>query len=627
MKKISIAMTTILMAILMCLSTLLGCNLITTNYERDMKQIVATIQIDPTAPKDIIYKKDLVAAYINHASSEHDHDHGSEENLFEEIVDELINDAVFVQYAMKYFADNGYSVTDENKWKVETYLDEDELLDAKLYAHQDINQLLDGYMDEEEKQGDSYSGSVRAVPTGATNDSEMSKEEKIAYINLDANNPNGAIDISNRRVAFAKLVNMLEANDILGEDTYKNGRLETTEYFIKVLESYQETALLNKFEKAVNKKARETISYDDVKEEYARLYALQSAYTKTEFETALGDGFSASSPVLYGRKGYGTVYHILLKATDKMTEGLTEWKEENNKTGGAYLNADYSKKRAEMFKDITVTDQRESWIHAGYDFNGTVFIGDYTLYEQASLPFYGSVTHLNAADAENEDYSAKYRVDNVKEFSLKEILDLVNTYLYNGTANVPAQLDAIDSVTYTATEVNSDFNKRVRELMFAFSQDDSSTALNIYKGYVIKPQPDADEKDEWMKEFAEEGRALVGQAQNTFKVVATDYGYHIMFVGENFDPATYNFSTLESFLNYQYGKNEASWKAEYDKMMSDWEKYEDTDNYMYVLINNLSSLFVEEAYNEITQEVIRDYVTNSEVVTKNQEAYRDLIQE
>ena len=45
MRKISIAMTTILMAVLMCLSTLLGCGLVTTNYDRDMKHINTAINI------------------------------------------------------------------------------------------------------------------------------------------------------------------------------------------------------------------------------------------------------------------------------------------------------------------------------------------------------------------------------------------------------------------------------------------------------------------------------------------------------------------------------------------------------------------------------------------------------
>ncbi len=635
MRKISIAMTTILMAVLMCLSTLLGCNLITTNYERDMMQVVATIQIDESAPRETIYKKDLIASYINHTSSQNDHNHSSGAELFDEIVDELVNDAVFVQFAMQYFAnnqselDNGdVVITDENKWEIDTYLNAEEKLDAIYYTHQDINDLLNSYLDEEEEVGDSYSGSVRTVPTGATSNTEKTKEQKETYANIDANNPNGRVDITNRRKAFAKLINMLEENEMLGKG-YNFLKLETTEYFNKVLKSYKESELLNKFEIAVNKKARETISYEDVKEEYERLYEIQKAYTKTEFENALNSSFTAQTPVLYGRDGYGTVYHVLLKATDKMTEELNTWKEEQNLENGAYLNTAYSEKRAQLFRDITIKDQRESWIHAGYDFNGTNFTGDYTLCAEESLPFFGEVYHLNADDLGKEDYKALYRVDDVKEFTLKEILDKINTYLYAGTANIPATLGDIDSATYTATSVNSDYNKRIRELMFAFSTDDSSSALNTYKGYVIKPQPDADEKDEWMLEFAEEGRKLIKEDNKTFKVVATDYGYHIMFVGEKFNVANYNFPTIKDFLNYQYGKTEedAYWEEQYDNIMATWEDYEDVDNYLYVLIGNLSSTAVTKSFKTIEQEVLRDYVFNSKKVKKYKDAYKDLIEE
>ena len=60
--------------------------------------------------------------------------------------------------------------------------------------------------------------------------------------------------------------------------------------------------------------------------------------------------------------------------------------------------------------------------------------------------------------------------------------------------------------------------------------------------------------------------------------------------------------------------------------MEGWEDYEDTDNYLYLLIGNLSSSFVTKSFTAIEQEVIRDYVSNSNVVTKNQDAYKDLME-
>ena len=82
-------------------------------------------------------------------------------------------------------------------------------------------------------------------------------------------------------------------------------------------------------------------------------------------------------------------------------------------------------------------------------------------------------------------------------------------------------------------------------------------------------------------------------------------------------------------MNYEYGKtgDDAFWKTEYEKMLAEWVDYEDTDNYLYVLIDNLSSTIVTKSYNSMQQEVIRDYVSNSNVVTKNKDAYKDLIQE
>ena len=68
MRKIFVAITTLAMALVMSMSSLFGCKLITTNTERDMNQIVATVQIAPSAPKETIYKKDVMVEYYGAAT-------------------------------------------------------------------------------------------------------------------------------------------------------------------------------------------------------------------------------------------------------------------------------------------------------------------------------------------------------------------------------------------------------------------------------------------------------------------------------------------------------------------------------------------------------------------------------
>ena len=66
MRKIFVAITTLAMALVMSLSSLFGCKLITTNTESDMNQVVATVQSYPDAPKETVYKKDILVDYYNY---------------------------------------------------------------------------------------------------------------------------------------------------------------------------------------------------------------------------------------------------------------------------------------------------------------------------------------------------------------------------------------------------------------------------------------------------------------------------------------------------------------------------------------------------------------------------------
>jgi len=625
MRKFFVKIATMVLVGVLCLTSLFGCKLITTNTERDMKQVVATIKIDD-APMKTISKREVVIAYNNYVDSGYTSTPSSE--LFSEVIESLIQNAVLVQYAMKHFADK--ADFNGTKWELESYLDEDEILDCKYNAYLQFEEVIDGYVKdkEEEKVGDTYSGDVRTVPTGATVNSEISDERKELYIENFWSEV-----ITPKYNAYVKTINTLKANDLLGD--YEYGKIETIEYFNQILTVYEEEVLIGKFQDDIEKEARKIITFEKINQEYLELYGEQKNASTSEFEAVLSNA-SAESPVLSGQNGYGMVYHILLKADETMTNQLTELKEKYKKDNGTpvYANSVYRADRAEIFKSITAKDQRESWIKSKYDFGETTtalkgyelaFTGDYTLYGEQSLPFFGKVTHLNDEEKNNDDYRAKYRVDEVETFSISQVLEIINEYLYNGSADV-SQVN--DRKVYTATDIADDYDKRVKELMFAFSQDDSDTALNTYKGYTIKPQPDGTEKEEWMLEFAEVARNLIKEDEKTFMLVATDYGYHIMFFSEYF--GGYSYPTLESYLNKEFKFSNAditTWEEEFNYMVENYKDYKNTDNYLYVLFNELASTYVENAYQTATQEIYADYANNSRVVVKYKDAYKDLVED
>ena len=616
-----------LLVAVICASSLFGCKLVTTNNERDMAQVVATIKID-NAPTKTIYKRDVVVAYNSYASGGYTGESSSA--LFTEVIDSLIQNAVLVQYSMKYFAEK-MDITGDEKWEIETYLDAEEILDCKYHAYLEIEKLVNEYNKDkpEDKVGDTYEGDIRTVPTGAMVNTEISDARKQNYIDtfwaevIDANYS-----------AYVKTINALKANDLLGDYTY--GQIETIKYFNQVLVSYEEGILVEKLQEDIEKNARSIIDYNKVKAEYEQLFTSQDEQSLSSFETTLSSA-SATIPVLKGQDGYGMVYHILLKADESITTELTELKEQYKKDSGSavYENSVYRQDRAELYKGITAKDQRASWIQSKYDFGATTnkingynydlaFTGDYTLYSKQSLPFFGSVTHLNAGDEANDDYKARYRVDSVDSLSVSQVLEIINQYLYNGTANVS---NVSDRAVYTATEVNADYDSRIKELMFAFSQDDSDSALNTYKGYAIKPQADGSKQEEWQLEFAEVARQLIVEDEKTFMLVATDYGYHIMFFSEYFGNG-YAYPTLESYLNKEFKFSNAditTWEEEFNFMVENYKDYENTDNYMYILYNKLASTYVENAYQNATQDIYGQYANNSQVVVRYEDAYSDLV--
>ena len=129
-----------------------------------------------------------------------------------------------------------------------------------------------------------------------------------------------------------------------------------------------------------------------------------------------------------------------------------------------------------------------------------------------------------------------------------------------------------------------------------------------------------------MQEFADAGRELLTMGKSSYIMVATDYGYHVMFYSAVLSD-TYGYNNLIDYLNSQYG--EEDWAQKFSDMLANYDDYEDTDNYMYVLFNALSSSTVTKKVTDKQNEIINKYVydANNTYVKLFTGAYADLITE
>jgi len=637
MRKPFVALASLILSLVLSLSFLGGCNLVTVDSERDMNQIVATVKIDASADADEIKKKDIVMSYINYGYM-YEYNYGySREKVINLILNQLITTRVYVQNAIiKFDADEEIykgNIVDaqKGKWDMDRYLTEEELIDVEYLTVKDMNDLIKNYVESDgDKLSDTLIETVRTVPTNAANkEKKLSDAEKKAYINKDVQT--GEIkgidtDSTNeRREAYNEVVELLEVNQLLGDSF--NGKLENTIYYKETIEGYKENKLLEKFEKCITDNARAKIDYQDLQDKYLNNYETQSQMTSKEFGEKLSSA-TAEDPVLVSNaKGFGYVYNLLLGASEAQTKKINEIEETDIQ--------ERAKERKEILASTTVKDLRSTWLLSGYDAEERevggekkfFFTGDYTFTSASnSLPFKGSVTHLNASEKDNEDYKAEYRVDAVDEFSLSSFVQMMEEYVYGKeqTGETVTDPSVYKKVKYTSGV--EEYEEKINELLFAFSTDSGS--LNTYKGYAISPVPE-DGKETYMQEFADAGRELITLGGQSYIMVATDYGYHIMFFSQAFD--SYDYDTLEKYLNFLTGKtlDEDGWKAELKaEVLDKWDDEEnlDTDSFLYKLYSAVASTKVDDQLKKVQNKLLNDHVYSSNGgVTRYPKTYQDLL--
>ena len=645
MKKKLLAIVCLMMALVMSVACLGGCNLIKTDSEKDMQQVVATVSIED-GMEEKMYKLDLVMDYVAYGYQYVQYSGMSMEEALTAIIESRVETMILYQSAMKYLEENNIDVkTSQAKWSTARYLTDDEEIEAKYDVYKAINDLLDTYNDEDTKVNDGTSSTEsRVAPTNAVPyEEEVTIADKAEYIKKGFDT-NSSVE---RREVFNKFINFLKVNTLLG-DSYVVGQIETTAYFKKNLENSRQNVILKKFEEA--KKSELLLTYADqdkdgehnfadVEALYAETLDAQKEWSNTDFVTAL-ESASATAPILYSAFGtYGYVYNLLLGVDSTQSELI-------KKIDSKLSDSAKASERASILETTRIKDLRAGWITANYDFdfdgeNGkATFTHDYALATQ-TLPYQGEVARIREATSEDDkdDYSATPEV-----FGLNEFISCMHNYMLDGNfvnASVSGRItDEMSAYSSNDALVNSikeagrynqtieEYDEKINELLFAFSTDDGS--LNTYKGYLIKPKVDTG-SEQYVETFAEAGRQLLQQGKTngqSYVIVASDYGYHVMFFSEIFEATGELYDSLTDFLtkeNYDLD-GKANWEEYYSAMMADFFEWEDTENYLYVLQSANVNTKLTSAYNKYTASLVAKYRhEQSGKVVINEDSYKDLI--
>ncbi len=223
MKKFFAKILSCALAAVLALFVLNGCALITTNTERDMAQVIATVSVDEALSEDV-YKRELVSAFNSEGYYYVQYQGMTETEVYEQLLEDIVRNRILKQQAklalsgatsineVGYFAQaNAISDGDKTSYEhvlsgnnysgkafnsvtktdgVDQFMTEYEYYAIQYNVLSSIKTLIDGYSDDEEEHNhdgyETFNGEVRAtLPTESAkngNEWEMLHDDEIKVV-------------------------------------------------------------------------------------------------------------------------------------------------------------------------------------------------------------------------------------------------------------------------------------------------------------------------------------------------------------------------------------------------------------------------------------------------------------
>ncbi len=631
MKKRLLTIISLIIAICASVFALTGCDLVTTDTERDMEQVVATVNIGGyyKGQTEEVKKKDMIIAYMNYGYYYTQTGEYTPSQVFESILDNLINERVLVQTAkVAIMKDENLSITD---WSAESFVgkDTEDYFEAQYNAVSSIKSLVESRKETVEKKQDTIDSGDRTVPTDA-----KAYTEKLTYNKDLVDKVIGEVkDFSDQEqmIAYNKVVKLLEVNSLVGD--IKDNDLFTTYYYQYLLDSCYEAKIVEKYEKILLKdKNINNISYEVLVSVFNDLYDSQvKLYEKDDagYKDALGKA-TKTAPILYAKEddSFGYVWNLLIGATEEQTDKIGKI-DKTNKTDEAIQE----ERENILINDIIMKDQRSSWVYNGYDaiFNvdedgvGTLaFVNDYSFvnnnnYENIDdmFTFQGTIKWLNMGEykqrvEKNEKdgkfvikyYDGKGNVDETYEPELSVVK----------VDEVKGKDAIIDKIEKFVDGYSGNKDDMIKELIFAFSTDPGS--LTSYNGYVIKI---GDKNTTYVPEFQRDGEKVLDKEEGSLIVSTTDYGYHFMFN----NGMAKKYETLDAYCKAVDGIDNV--KTFCNDMIANWVSVDDDVKKTYIY--SFANTYLENILSTYETEIQRTITSDKDKVVKFESRYADLLGE
>ncbi|MBQ8291295.1 MAG: hypothetical protein IJX88_02135 [Clostridia bacterium] len=453
-----------------------GCNFFPTDSEKDLAQVVATVDISSSLEKhetydkavseavaqfvadkslpSTIYKSELVASFLSNGYSYVQSGY-SYEDVFNMLMDSLVNQKIMTQYAAAYYLAGDYGLSrdgyaafvemetsKDGLSKTEKTLleahpevlalkyflteggkDNEEYLKAEYSLKKSMNTSLDSLETEiiaaEEEAHDH--GETRATPTGVGTEKEDFYPVKDGVLDYDIYTGRNTLDAcgtyekvddstaSTRKKAYNAFLANLQSYNLI-DDKENTADITQLDYYYVDLASVLTGALLNKYYEDLQDEALAYLTdeyiadkYDEIKEAQQYSYA----ENPSAFTTAIG-GLSDKSFVLSGEEGFGFVYNILIPFSASQEQAYSAAKNKN------LPNDKLFEARAEILADVQAKDLRDSWFsehdHANYAYEvegNDYFNNGATKGEKTYLFFEDSVANTERYEALKQ-YAGKY---------------------------------------------------------------------------------------------------------------------------------------------------------------------------------------------------------------------------